>query len=266
MTNIVIGASSGMGAAVARRLAPRGRLLLADQDLDGLGKVVAELDADVEVVGCDITADDDIDALAARVDRLDALVITAGVSAANNLPGRRILEVNLIGTARVLDAVDPLLHAGSAAVCFASAAGHYVSQMDALNDPLADGFLDTLSQNGVDLDDALLAYSLSKRGVMQLVRSLAPSWGARGARILSLSPGCIDTPMGKRELAKNPIMEDVVQGTPLGRWGSPDEIANVVAFLTSDEASFMTASDVLVDGGQVGGMPNPMAEPSTGNA
>jgi NAD(P)-dependent dehydrogenase (short-subunit alcohol dehydrogenase family) len=82
-----------------------------------------------------------------------------------------------------------------------------------------------------------------------LVRNLAAPWGARGARILSLSPGTTDTPMSRAEMARNPIMEQMIADRPLARMGRPEEIAAVVEFLTSDGASFMTGSDVRVDGG-----------------
>jgi len=257
MTNIVIGAASGMGAAIARRLAPRGRLLIADRDHAALETLAAELAGDVEVMPCDVTVADDIDALVARVDSLEALVVTAGVSSGSLLPGRRILEVNLLGTANVLAAVEPLLGDTSVAVCFASVAAQRFPENPLLDDPLAEGFLDALADAGLPLDDGLMAYAMSKRGVLQLVRRSASSWGARGARILALSPGCIDTPMARQELAQHPIMEDVVRATSLGRWGTPDEVASVVAFLTSREASFMTGSEVLVDGGPISVMPTP---------
>jgi NAD(P)-dependent dehydrogenase (short-subunit alcohol dehydrogenase family) len=218
MTNIVIGAASGMGATVARQLAPRGRLLLADRDEAALERAAADLPGDIETVRCDVAVADDVDALVARVGSLEALVVTAAVASGSLLPGRRILEVNLLGTARVLTAVEPLLGDTSAAVCFASTAAHSFPETTLLNDPLADGFFDALAEGGLPFDDGLTAYSMSKRGVLQLVRRLAPSWGARGARILALSPGTIDTPMARGELALYPIMADFVLSAPLARW------------------------------------------------
>src|SRR3990172_8505539 len=147
MTNVVIGAGSGMGGAVAPPLAPRGRLLLADQNPTAAEATAAELGGDVQAVGCDITDQPQIDALFSAVDELDALVSTAGVSG-SMAPGRRILEVNLIGTARVLRAAEPLLDPGSVAVCVASQSGYMVPEnrelFELLEEPLADGFLDKL--------------------------------------------------------------------------------------------------------------------------
>jgi NAD(P)-dependent dehydrogenase (short-subunit alcohol dehydrogenase family) len=167
-------------------------------------------------------------------------------------PGRTIFEVNLVGMARLLARVEPIVRDGSVAVCFSSVAGHGVPPVPeilaVLDDPLSEQFFERLVAAGIDPDDGL-AYPLSKLGVLRMVRRLAPAWGARGARILSLSPGTTDTPMARAEIAAHPIMEDMIKDRPLGRIGQPEEIAAVVGFLTSEGASFMTGSDVLVDGG-----------------
>ena len=99
-------------------------------------------------------------------------------------------------------------------------------------------------------DDPGFAYALAKLGVQRTVGRAAVRWGATGARICSVSPGLTDTPMGRQELGQQPIMRSMLERTPLGRLGTPDEIAAVAAFLVSDAASFVTGIDVLVDGGQ----------------
>ncbi len=257
MTNIVIGAASGMGNAIARQMASRGRLLIADRDQAGVEGLANDLGDGVEAVGCDVSDQAQIDAVFAKVDDLEALVHTAGLSG-SQAPGPRILDVNLAGTARVLRAAEPLLGPDSVTVCIASQSGYMVPESPelfaVLDDPLSPTFIDDLGKL-FDIDDPGLAYQASKRGVHRLVRRTAPAWGSRGARILSLSPGINDTPMNASDEAKHPIMLELIKRSPLGRRGTPEEIANVVTFLTSDGASFMTGSDVLVDGGMVGTLP-----------
>lgn len=254
VSDVVIGAASGMGAAVAEQLA-RGRpLVVADRDRDRLADVASHLGPATRAIPCDVTVPEEVEALAQACDRVGALVITAGLSP-SMAPGRRIYEVNLIGTERVLRAFEPLVGEGSAAVCFASMAAHLAPsspEVDrVLDDAGSPGFFDQLAALGVDVDDPQLAYPLSKRGVVRLVRRLAPAWGSRGARLLSLSPGIVDTGMGRLEAAHEPAMEQMVQASPLGRPGRADEVASAAVFLASGAASFMTGTDVLVDGGAV---------------
>jgi NAD(P)-dependent dehydrogenase (short-subunit alcohol dehydrogenase family) len=260
MTNVVVGAGSGMGVAVARALAPRGRLVIADRHLEAVEKLAGDLGGQAVPVACDITDQTHVDALLKEVDQLDALVCTAGVSSSMTISGREIFEINLIGTNRVLQAFEPLTRAGSVAVLFASMSGYRVPDRPdlfaILDDPLSPTFFDDLTAAGVDPDHPQFAYPMSKRGVQRTARRLAPSWGALGARILSVSPGINDTPMNRSDEERHPIMAEIIASSPLGRRGRPEEVANVVEFLTSDKASFMTGSDVLVDGGMVAVIPD----------
>lgn len=257
MTNIVIGAGSGIGVEVARLLAPRGRLILADVDDSQVAQLAGELDA--EGVACDVTNSNHIDALVAKIDQLEALVITAGISG-SMANGRRIFEVNLIGVGNVLASMEPLLAPGSVGVVFASMSGHRVPNrpelMEVLDNPLSHDFFDSLEGIGIDPDQSAFAYPASKRGIHRMVRRLCPIWAAKGARILSLSPGINDTPMNRLDESRHPIMADIIRDSPLGRRGTPIEVAYVADFLTSDRASLMTGSDVLVDGGMVAVLPD----------
>jgi NAD(P)-dependent dehydrogenase (short-subunit alcohol dehydrogenase family) len=251
MVNIVIGAGSGMGVAIARKLAPLGPLVIADYNLAGVESLAAEIGSDVRAARCDISNQADVDALFASVKTLDALVVTAGLSG-SQAPGRRILEVNLIGYERVLRAAEPLLQKGSVGVIFASQSGYMVPDLPdmfkVVDNPLDPAFFEKLGAF-FDFEQASFAYQLSKRGVHRMARRWAKTWGQKGARILSLSPGINDTPMNRADEAKNPIMQEMIKAAPLGRRGTTGEIANVTAFLISDQASLMTGSDVLVDGG-----------------
>lgn len=258
MTNIVIGAANGMGAEVARLLSPRGPLLLADLDGDRAARVARDLGGDVTSLAVDISDQGSVDALMAGIDHVDALVVTAGLAGAQ-APGRRILEVNLLGTERVLRAVETRIGDGSVAVCFASLSGHRVPEspelMAALEDPLAVDLFERLGTLGIDVDDPQLAYSVSKRGVMRLVRRRAKPWGGLGARIVSLSPGSTDTEMSRQQQAATPVQAKIIEQTPFGRRGRPEEIAKVAVFLVSADASWMSGSDVLVDGGMATTVP-----------
>ena len=259
MTNrLVIGAASGMGEAVARRFARASvagdRLLLADVSVDRLKPLADELGA--EYISCDITSDADVAATVETLGEVDAAVLTAGLSP-SMAPGRTILEVNLTGTARVAEALLPRMRAGGALVCFASTASYYydAAHLSAqLDEPRNPQLYEALAAVGAEVDNTGLAYSISKFGVRRYVERAAAAWGARGVRIVSVSPGLIETPMGAQEFAQQPHMKTILELTPLKRQASADEVAAVACFLASPEASFVTGVDLLVDGGSVSAM------------
>jgi NAD(P)-dependent dehydrogenase (short-subunit alcohol dehydrogenase family) len=253
--DVVVGAGSGMGTAVAAALRGDRRILVVDQHGDTATRVANTLAGAAEPVQCDITDASACAELASRLGKLGKLgklVVTAGLSP-TMAPGERIFAVNLVGNAKLLAALDDTVTAGTSAVLFASIAGHGPAVgpevAAVLDDPLTGDLPGRLRAVGVEPSDPGVAYGLSKLGVIRLARRTAPSWWRRGARILSLSPGIIDTPMGNQELSQQPMMRGMID--LVGRMGTPEEVAAVAAFLVSEAASFMSGCDVLVDGGFV---------------
>jgi NAD(P)-dependent dehydrogenase (short-subunit alcohol dehydrogenase family) len=252
---VVTGGASGMGLECARRLGALHRLVLADMNESALDAAAAALVADgcsVTSVVTDIAQPDSVAQLAETAQslgRLDALVHAAGLSP-TMADGRRVMAVNLVGAALIERAFLKLAEPGCAAVLIASTAGHTgpAAQRNdpILATPLAEDFWSRMAD---DVADPANAYSLSKRGVILYCEAVAPEWGARGARIVTVSPGMIRTPMGEREFAAQPLMQNMLDMSPIPRWGRVEEIAATVAFLVSQDASFITGTDIRVDGG-----------------
>lgn len=263
---IVTGAARGMGAACAARVADMvDVLLLVDRDEVLLATqadmlAAAGHRAQLEPFPLDIKNADGITRLATRVSELGplrAVAHAAGLSP-SMADWREILTVNLVGTAQLVESFRALAVPGTAIVCFASVAallalepGDLAADV-ILDDPLAADFLENIREAlGSEIEDPGMAYTWSKRGVHRLVRREALPFGRVGARICSVTPGMIDTPMGRQEAEARDTSEMLVSLSPVGREGSADEVAVGAAFLLSDEASFISGIDLPVDGGLV---------------
>ncbi|MFD7483331.1 SDR family oxidoreductase [Streptomyces mirabilis] len=261
---IATGAGRGMGEACARRLADMvDVLLLVDRDEAAVTAVAKDfsdsgLRAVAEPFALDVTDREGMARLAERVAELGtlrAVAHAAGISP-TMADWRRIFEVDLVGTALLAETLRPHATAGTAMVYFASMSP-LLARIDPdpavaaiLDDPLDPDFLDKIHDAlGPTIENTAMAYPWAKHGVHRFARKEAVRLGPVGARACSLSPGIIDTPQGRQEASTHASMQRLIDATPLGRTGSSEDVASVVAFMLSDEAGFLNGIDILVDGG-----------------
>lgn len=241
---VVTGAASGIGRATVLAFAHAGtRVVAADVDAAG-GEATAAAaratGADVTFVACDVRSGADVDALVAhavtRFGRLDCAVNNAGVEGllapigdCPEAAAAQVLDVNLMGVWRCLHAELPRMAAqgGGAIVNTASVAG-------------------LVGAGG------LAPYVASKHGVVGLTKAAALEYAAHGVRVNAICPGVIQTPMVDRLAAASPgIVEALLAVKPMGRLGTPEEVAAAIVWLCSDAASFTTGHALTVDGGYV---------------
>jgi NAD(P)-dependent dehydrogenase (short-subunit alcohol dehydrogenase family) len=242
---LVTGAASGLGAETARRLAREGAAVMLSDLSIGDGEVVtAEIIASggrAAFIAHDVTSEDDWTAAVAGTTtvfgRLDILVNNAGI-VGNQLElmthsladWRRILAVNLDGVFLGMRAVGPVM---------AGQGGGSIINLSSIMGKVA--------------MPNVTAYAASKGGVLMLTKAAAVEWAPLGIRVNSVHPGFIDTPMVANALHAaengNEMRSAIMAAHPLGRLGVPREIADAVVFLASDEASFMTGAELVVDGG-----------------
>jgi NAD(P)-dependent dehydrogenase (short-subunit alcohol dehydrogenase family) len=263
---VVTGAAGGMGLAVCRLLGRGHRLVVNDFDSQRLANALSVLsDEGYQAVGVsgDLAHPGTAEGLANLCQAegvLAKLVNAAGLSPAM-ADWTAIIKANIIGPELLLRAFEPLLRSNTACVLIASIAGHLGTPdpqaVALLENPLQEELLSKLAVRLAAMVDTLggtlsgHAYSLSKLAVIQTCERRAQAWGAKGARINSVSPGGVWTAMGRLESQSGARVNAVVKATPAGRWGTAMEIATAVEFLLSDNAGFVTGSDLRVDGGAV---------------
>ena len=262
---VVVTGAGGMGQAIVRRIANGRTIVLADVDDAHLNAVADGLRLEghtIETVRVDVSSRDDVTALARTAADLGAVrcvVHTAGVSPVQATTAQ-IMAVDVLGTSLLLDAFEPYVQRGTVAVCIASMAG---SMTDLPPDAVRLlGSTPTDELLGLDVLDPScdpgLAYGIAKRANQARVEAASIPWGRRGGRVVSISPGVISTPMGASELAgpHGDFMRTMVDMSGSGRLGTADDIAAAVEFLTSAAASFITGTDIRVDGGAVAAVRN----------
>jgi NAD(P)-dependent dehydrogenase (short-subunit alcohol dehydrogenase family) len=186
---------------------------------------------------------------------ITSVIHAAGVSPSQASPAT-ILKVNFFGTALVLEEFGNVIAHGSAGVVIASQSGHRLPALTAEQDKAlaatpADDLLALPMLRADRATDSLHAYQLSKHGNSLRVMAEAVKWGKRGARINTISPGIIITPLTKDELAgpRGTGYKRLIELSAVGRAGTPDEVGNVGALLMGPDGAFITGSDFLMHGG-----------------
>lgn len=256
---VITGAAGGMGKPAAKRFAAQGRsLLLCDfngERLDALADELRATGVKVRTLVGDVAASDFGECVLNTLgdEPVFALIHTAGLSP-TMADKDRILEVNYFATERLVAALLPRFSQGGCAVLISSVSAYMIT--DPVMQAAVSEMVSGKGREAVEkfVTDPGMGYTISKRGIVGLVAREATAFGERGARIVSIAPGFIDTEMGRAEAVASEQMRSMIAITPLGRLGTGDEIASVAEFLCSPEASYISGCDIKVDGGILGRM------------
>jgi NAD(P)-dependent dehydrogenase (short-subunit alcohol dehydrogenase family) len=257
---VVIGAGS-IGQAIARRVSAGKHVLLADlrqDNLDAAAKVLSDAGFEVSTATVDVSSRESVHALvetATAIGAITGVIHAAGVSPSQASPAT-ILKVDLYGTALVLEEFGNVIARGGAGVVIASQSGHRLAALTPeQNKALATTPVDELLALPIlqpdQMTDPLYAYQISKRANSLRVMAEAVRWGKRGARVNTISPGIIFTPLAKDELSgpRGAGYRRMIELSAAGRGGTPDEVGAVGALLMGPDGAFITGSDFLMDGG-----------------
>jgi NAD(P)-dependent dehydrogenase (short-subunit alcohol dehydrogenase family) len=257
---VVIGPGS-IGQAIARRVSTGKHVLLADlhqANADAAAEVMTNAGFEVSTTTVDVSSRESVHELvqaATALGNVAGVIHAAGVSPSQASPAT-ILAVDLYGTAVVLEEFGEVIAQGGAGVVIASQSGHRLGALTAAEDAAlattpADELLALPMLQPDKVKDSLHAYQLSKRGNSLRVMAEAVRWGKRGARVNTISPGIIFTPLAMDELTgpRGEGYRRMIALCPVGRGGTPDEVGTVGALLMGPEGGFITGSDFLMDGG-----------------
>ncbi len=258
LPGVVTGGAGARGRAVARRLGRSADLLLTDLNegaLDNLVEGLVAAGTSARALPGDISSPDFIDDLVAATDgALGTLVNMAGVWSPA-IDAARTFEINYMPTVLLLERFLPFAGPGAVAVCISSTGGHrrgYAEQTDRLlsENRGARAWPAVLERWGPQID-AHTAYGIAKRGVILECEARSRAWAEKGARVVSVSPGNFDTPMGAlgSKLGKANFLAEAAIGH---RPGDPEEIADLVEFLCSSKATYINGCDIRIDGGAIG--------------
>jgi NAD(P)-dependent dehydrogenase (short-subunit alcohol dehydrogenase family) len=262
MTEVVVVIGPGsIGQAIARRVSPGKHVVLADlraANADAAAEVMRNAGYDVSTTTVDVSSRESVHALvesATAHGDVTGLIHAAGVSP-SQAPAEAILAVDLYGTAIVLEEFGNVIARGGAGVVIASQSGHRLGaltpeQNTALATTPADELLRLPMLQPDQVTDTLHAYQLAKRGNALRVMAEAVRWATRGARVNTISPGIIITPLAVDELTgpRGEGYRRMIELSPAGRAGTPDEVATVAGLLLGPDGGFITGADILMDGG-----------------
>lgn len=257
---VLIGAGA-IGLAIARRVSAGRHVLVADlrqENADAVANTLEQAGFAATTAVVDVASRASVHALAEQAGAIGAVlrvIHAAGVSP-SQAPPAVILHVDLLGTALVLEEFGNVIARDGTAVVIASQSGHRLGALTAEEDRLlattpADDLLALPMLQADKVVEALHAYQLAKRGNALRVRAEAVRWARRGARVNTISPGIIMTPLAMDELngPRGDGYRRMLALSPAGRAGTPDEVANVAALLMGADGAFITGSDILMDGG-----------------
>jgi NAD(P)-dependent dehydrogenase (short-subunit alcohol dehydrogenase family) len=262
MTNVIVVIGPGLiGQAIARRVSVGKHVLLADmreENANAAAETLGNAGYDVTVATVDASSREAVQALvehASGLGEVTGLIHAAGVSPSQASP-ETILKVDLYGTALVLEEFGNVIAPGGSGVVISSQSGHRlaalsVEQNQALAMTPVEELLHLPFLQSDQVEDSLHAYQLAKRGNSLRVMAEAVRWGKRGARINTISPGIIITPLAKDELTgpRGEGYRRMITSSAVGRAGTPDEVGAVGALLMGPDGGFITGSDFLMDGG-----------------
>ncbi len=250
-----------IGMAIARRLGHGKKIVVGDKNIENantIAKIMNDAGFDVEAFECDISSRESILNLIKKgqeYGEIAMLINSAGVSP-SQAPIERILNVDLYGTAVLLEEVGKVIKEGGVGVTISSQSGHRMEQLGAkIDEELATTSTEELLKLDVlqpeNIRDTLHAYQLAKRCNEKRVMAESVKWGKRGARINSISPGIIVTPLAIDEFngIRGDFYKNMFAKCPAGRPGTADEVANVAELLMTDKGAFITGADFLIDGG-----------------
>lgn len=263
---IVIIGAGGIGIAIARRQGFGRTVLLADFNETTLACAAQSMrDAGyvVETQAVDVTSPESVKALAVKAAALGSVmqvVNTAGLSP-NMAPIEGVLKVDLYGAAVVFDEFGHVIAQGGSGLIISSMAGHMLPALPPEHDQAlihtpTEDLLALPFLQADTIPNSVVAYMIAKRANHLRVQASAISWGKRGARVNSISPGIIVTPLAQHELNSEigDMYRAMVDASPARRMAPPDEIAIAASFLLGPDAAFVTGSDLLVDGGVIAAM------------